>query len=230
MVGIRQKVYVCVHLTKKFLRRDALCFYEVSSILEQRGDFMAIPAEKVKYSFADCLTWGESVRAEIIDGEVYLMSPPKTQHQRVLMALAAQLHNYLDGKRCEVFPAPFGVRLFEETGDNPENVDTMVEPDVSVVCEPDQLDEYGCKGAPAMVIEILSPSTQRHDRITKFNLYQKARVKEYWIVDPISQTVQVFLLNDVGFLCPHEAYGKEDTAKVNVLDGCLVELNKVFAE
>ena len=110
MVGIRQKVYVCVHLTEKFLRRDALCFYEVSSILEQRGDFMAIPAEKVKYSFADCLTWGESVRAEIIDGEVYLMSPPKTQHQRVLMALAAQLHNYLDGKKCEVFPAPFGVR------------------------------------------------------------------------------------------------------------------------
>ena len=191
---------------------------------------MALPVEAVRYTFADCLAWGEDERIEIIDGEAIMMSPPATKHQRVSVALTAQLYSYLEGKKCEVFAAPFAVRLFEREGDAPENVDTVVEPDLSVICDPGKLDEHGCKGAPDLVIEILSPSTQRYDRITKFNLYQRAKVREYWIVDPISQTIQVFLLNDIGFLCPHESYGKEDSAKVAVLDECLIDLSKVFSE
>ena len=88
------------------------------------------------------------------------------------MELAAQLHAHLKGKRRKVYPAPFAVRLFEEEGEHPEDVDTMVEPDISVVCDSSKLDDRGCKGAPDLVIEILSPSTRRHDRMTKFMLYQ----------------------------------------------------------
>ena len=189
---------------------------------------MPMSAPKDHYTFADCLAWGEDERVEIINGEPVMMAPPTRIHQKILMELSRQLANFLEGKKCEVYPAPFAVRLFEKDGDAPEDVDTVVEPDISVVCSQDKLDERGCKGAPDLVAEILSPSTQRHDRLVKLDLYQRAGVREYWIVDPDSSTVQVFLLKD-GYLRPHEVYSEKDIAKVNVLDGCFVELSKVFA-
>ena len=191
---------------------------------------MALPAEKARYTFADVLAWDEHERAEIIDGEAVMMAPPTSTHQEISGALFAQLYNYLDGKQCRVYAAPFAVRLFEKAGDPPEDVDTMVEPDLSVICDRSKIDKYGCKGAPDMVIEILSPSTRRHDRIVKMNLYQRAGVREYWIVNPEDKTIQVMLQDGAGSLRIHEDYGQEDTAKVNVLDGCFIELNKVFAE
>ena len=191
---------------------------------------MALPAEKERYTFADILTWDENERAEIIDGEAVMMAPPSSIHQEIAAELTRQFGNYLEGKRCKVYPAPFGVRLFERDGDAPEDVDTMVEPDISVVCDRSKIDNHGCKGAPDLVIEILSPSTRRHDRLVKLNLYQRAGVREYWIVDPESKSVQVFTQDGGGSLKLHEDYGREDVAKVNVLDGCFIELSKVFPE
>ena len=188
---------------------------------------MPVPAPKDHYTFADCLTWGENERIEIINGEAVMMSPPTRIHQEISGELFRQLANFLEGKKCKVYPAPFAVRLFEKDGDTPEDVDTMVEPDISVVCDHDKLDKHGCKGAPNLVVEVLSPSTQRHDRLVKLDLYQRAGVREYWIVDPDSSTVQVFMLKD-GYLHPHEVYSEKDIAKVNVLDGCFIELSKVF--
>ena len=188
---------------------------------------MPVPAPKDHYTFADCLTWGENERIEIINGEAVMMSPPTRIHQEISGELFRQLANFLEGKKCKVYPAPFAVRLFEKDGDTPEDVDTMVEPDISVVCDHDKLDKHGCKGAPDLVVEILSPSTQRHDRLVKLDLYQRAGVREYWIVDPDSSTVQVFMLKN-GYLHPHEVYSEKDIAKVNVLDGCFIELAKVF--
>ena len=188
---------------------------------------MPVPAPKDHYTFADCLTWGESENIEIIDGEAVMMAPPTRIHQEISGELFRQLANFLEGKKCKVYAAPFAVRLFEKDGDTPEDVDTMVEPDISVVCDHDKLDKHGCKGAPDLVVEVLSPSTQRHDRLVKLDLYQRAGVREYWIVDPDSSTVQVFMLKD-GYLHPHEVYSEKDIAKVNVLDGCFIELSKVF--
>ena len=145
---------------------------------------MALPAEKERYTFADCLTWGEDERIEIVDGEAVMMAPPTTAHQLISGEMFRQLANYLEGKKCRAIPAPFAVRLFEKDGDSPEDVDTMVEPDISIVCDSSKLDKHGCKGAPDMVVEILSPSTQRHDRLVKLGLYQRAGVREYWIVSP----------------------------------------------
>lgn len=190
---------------------------------------MALPAEKERYTFADVLTWDENERAEIIDGEPVMMAPPTTAHQLISGEIFRQLGNYLEGKKCLAIPAPFAVRLFEKNGDSPEDVDTMVEPDISIICDRDKLDKHGCKGAPDMVVEILSPSTQRHDRLVKLGLYQRAGVREYWIVSPEDQTVQVFTLVD-GLLLPREVYDRQGVAKVNVLDGCFIELSKVFSE
>ena len=189
---------------------------------------MALPAEEMRYSFADALTWGENERIEIIGGEAFLMAPPLRVHQEILMALSRQIANYLEGKRCRVYPAPFAVRLFEEEGDAPEDVDTLLEPDITVVCDPGKLDKYGCRGAPDMVVEILSPSTRRHDRVIKYRLYQRAGVREYWIVDPDSKTVQVFRLEDGRYDAP-DVYtsGSVPTA---LWDDFSVDLARVFPE
>lgn len=191
---------------------------------------MVQPAEKENYTFADYLTWDENDRYEIIYGDAVMMAPPKRIHQETLTEIFKQIANFLDDKPCKIYPAPFGVRLFEQDGDSPSDVDTVVEPDISVVCDRSKLDDYGCKGAPDMVIEILSPSTMRNDRLVKFELYRRAGVREYWIVDPNNQSVEVYLRDENNDLRPHEVYTRNDTAKVTVLDGCTVELAKVFPE
>lgn len=190
---------------------------------------LAQRAEDERYSLADVMAWDGPEQMEIIDGEPVMMATPKRLHQAVVAGLTARMYTYLEGKKCRVYPAPFAVRLFEREGDDPEDVDTVVQPDITLVCDPKKLDDTGCKGAPDMVVEVLSPSTQRYDRIVKLELYQRAGVGEYWIVNPADQTVQVFLLKD-GLLRPHESYGRTDIAKVNSLDGCFIELERVFTE
>ena len=174
---------------------------------------MALPAEKTRYTFADVLSWDEDERIEIIDGEAFMMATPSRIHQEISGELFRQLANFLEGKQCRVYPAPFGVRLFARDGDGPEDVDTLVEPDISVVCDRSKLDQHGCKGAPEMVIEILSPSTLRHDRLVKLNLYDQAGVLEYWIVDPQNRAVQVFRRDGGAALRICEEYGHTQVAK-----------------
>lgn len=189
---------------------------------------MAIPAGKLRYTFQDCLAWNRDEHMEIINGEAFMMATPSRRHQEICFEIGRQIGNYLEGKQCRVYLAPFGVRLFEREGDRPEDVDTVVEPDISIVCDGSKLDERGCKGAPDFVAEVLSPSTQRQDQLVKLNLYQRAGVREYWIVDPENKTIRVMLQTDVGILQVHEVYKEDEVAKVNVLDGCFIELGKVF--
>jgi Uma2 family endonuclease len=191
---------------------------------------MALPAEKIPYTLSDYLSWEEGVRIELIYGEAIIRNTPSTAHQRIVGELYRQLANFLDDKPCLVFVSPIAVRLFEEKDDRPQDVDTVVEPDILVVCDNDKLDEIGCKGAPDLVVEVLSPSTRRHDRIVKFNLYQKAGVREYWLIDPEIQTVEVFLLHDSGQLVPTESYSRTDLASVGILPDCTINLEKVFPD
>ena len=189
---------------------------------------MALPQEKC-YTFADIQAWDEDERIELVYGRLVMMATPLRIHQKVSGELFSQLHEYLKGKKCEVYHPPFAVRPFEEDGDFPEKVDTMVEPDISVICDPDKLDAFGCKGAPDLIIEILSPSTQRHDRVTKFNLYQRAGVREYWIVDPANPSVQSFILENGGYKANDFKIAGEQI-KVNVLEDCILDLSQVFPE
>lgn len=104
-----------------------------------------------------------------------------------------------------------------------------MEPDISVICDPAKLDDIGCKGAPDFIIEVLSPSTQRHDRVTKFNLYLSAGVREYWIVDPVSKDVQSFVLED-GHYAARDYRTASDQIKVCVLEDCILDLSQIFNE
>lgn len=188
---------------------------------------MALPQESGTYTFADYLEWDGEGRIEIMDGQFIMMAPPSRIHQEISVELTRQLANYLEGKNCKVYHAPFAVRLFEGKDDAPEDVQTVFEPDISVICDKSKLDDNGCKGAPDLVMEILSPSTARHDLFYKMCRYEQAGVKEYWIVNPEIKTIQVFVLVD-GLYRVHNAYTADDIAKVNVLDGCFIELSRVF--
>lgn len=189
---------------------------------------MLLPQEKY-YTLADVLSWDSLERWELISGVPVMMAPPVRIHQKIVGELFGQLREYLKDKKCEVYPAPFAVRLFEQDGDSPEDVGTMVEPDISVICDPSKLDDIGCKGAPDFIIEVLSPSTQRHDRVTKFNLYLSAGVREYWIVDPVKKDAQSFVLED-GHYAAKEFGIAGDQMKVSVLEDCILDLAQVFGE
>lgn len=182
-------------------------------------------------NFREYLDWPRAERYELIDGEPVLLAAPAPSHQEISGAIYAQMWNYLEGKKkYKAYAAPFDVRLFEKEGDLPEDVDTVVQPDITLVCDLSKIDGRGCKGAPDMILEILSPSTRRYDRLTKLELYQRAGVKEYWIVNPEEQTAQVYLLDEHGLLRLREEYDRKGIAKVNSLNGCFVELSRVFPE
>lgn len=191
---------------------------------------MPMPLENEHYTYADYLKWDGDERFEIINGNVVMMAGPSIEHQNILGQIYRQFAAFLDDKPCNVVMAPFDVRLFEKDSDKPENIDTVVQPDIFVVCDKNKIDKHGIKGAPDLVIEILSPSTQGHDCFVKLNLYQQAGVREYWIVDPESKTVKVLTLDDEGIYHISKAYKPADTVKVNILNGCTIDLSKVFPE
>ncbi len=191
---------------------------------------MPLPNEKTHYTYADYLSFEGDERMEIINGDIVLMSGAAPAHQDISTELVRQFGNFLQGKPCKLEHAPLDVRLFEKAGDDPKDVDTVVQPDILVVCDKSKFDDKGVRGAPDLIIEILSPSTRRHDVLVKFNLYQRAGVREYWIVDPNNKSVQVFLPDENGVYRISEAYGEKDIAKVNVLNGCFIELSKVFPD
>jgi Uma2 family endonuclease len=175
------------------------------------------------FTYDDYLTWDDDVRRELIDGVIYDMAPPLSKHQRVLHNLDLAFGILLRGKKCRVYPAPFGVRIKGHT-----NRDTVLEPDLSIVCDNSKIDKYGCKGAPDIVVEILSPSSKKHDKIVKYELYRLAGVREYWIVDADDRTVDQCILANNGYIV--KRYDETAVVDVQALEGCKIDLNLVFAD
>lgn len=192
----------------------------------------ALPREK-SYTYEDLLSWDDGDRYELYDGIPVAMASPSDVHQDVLGEIYWQIKSYLRGKQCRVFFAPFDVRLFEKPGDKPGDVDTVVQPDLMVVCDPDKIDGHGIYGAPDLVVEITSPSTRRYDRLLKLDRYMRAGVREYWIVDPAERLVWVYTLEEDGFYHTATVYSAgsvQPTVPVGILEGCVIDLTTVFPE
>ncbi len=186
-----------------------------------------------KYTYADYLGWRFSEMVELIQGQIHRMSPaPNLEHQRVSSRLHAMIFRYLEGQPCEIFSAPFDVRLPLPPGRvRDDKIDTVVQPDLCVVCDPAKLDSRGCLGAPDWIIEILSPATSRKDFTEKFDVYQHAGVREYWIIHPFEQTLLVYLRNDAGvFEGRQRPYLRGDMVPSSVFPGWEVDLDLVFPE
>lgn len=184
--------------------------------------------ENALYTYRDYLEWPDGERWELIEGRAYNMTPaPSRSHQKISVALIDELFQYLKEKKCEVYHAPFDVRLPE--GDEEEGeIRTVVQPDIVVICDPSKLDEKGCKGSPDLVMEILSPSTASKDYITKLNLYEKNQVREYWIIHPIDKIVMVYRLSENGKYGRAEVYSEADKVKVGIFDDLVVDLKGIF--
>src|ERR1035437_6969699 len=154
-----------------------------------------------RHTYADYIGWSDGARYELIDGIAYAMSPaPTRRHQEVVGEMYRQIANTLKGSPCQPYIAPFDVRL-PNANEADSDIDTVVQPDISVICDKSKLDERGCRGAPDWVIEVLSSGTASHDQIVKRALYERVGVREYWLVHPADKVVTIYLL-------ANGAYGK----------------------
>jgi Uma2 family endonuclease len=181
-----------------------------------------------RYTLKDYLSWETDERYELIDGVPYMMTSPSSWHQRVSMNLAGTIWNYLrvKGSSCRVYTAPTDLLLF----DTEDNLDAknIVQPDIFVICGGQQ--KRMVSGVPIWVIEILSPSTVRKDQIVKLQKYEQAGVQEYWIVDPLTQYIRVFQLNDDGRYLDSQVYERNDTVRVLSLGDLEIVLADIFED
>ena len=188
---------------------------------------LALRQEK-HYTYADYLTWPDDARYELIDGEAFLMAPaPLIEHQEVAGEVFRQLANQLDGKPCRPYIAPVDVRL-PRADEADAAIDTVVQPDVLVVCDPEKIDRRGVRGAPDWVLEVLSPSTAAHDQIAKRRTYERAGVREYWLVHPGDRTLTVYVLDNGQYGRP-EIYELKDETPIGVLPGVSIAWDALVA-
>ncbi|HHV12812.1 MAG TPA: Uma2 family endonuclease [Clostridiales bacterium] len=180
---------------------------------------MSIPQRQF-YTEADYYKLPEDVRAELIDGQIYYQAAPSRAHQEILMELSGTIRNYIRSKSgsCKVYPAPFAVKLKEDRK-------TIVEPDISVICDKNKLTDKGCTGAPDWIIEIVSSGNSSHDYIRKLNLYSDAGVREYWIINPMKQTIFVYHLEETKFEV--NSYTFQDKIKANIYDDLYIDFQDI---
>lgn len=179
------------------------------------------------YSYADYLNWDFQERVELLMGRIFKMSPaPTSRHQQLSMSISGQLWNHLRSGKCQVFAAPFDVRLPRKSNDD-KDILTVVQPDISVICNENKIDSRGCLGAPDIVVEILSPGNNAVELNNKFTIYEEAGVKEYWIVSPQDNTFQTNTLTNGRFVSsPLLTSGKIVTS--SVLPGFSIDLEELF--
>ncbi|WP_412994257.1 Uma2 family endonuclease [Neobacillus sp. 3P2-tot-E-2] len=183
-------------------------------------------------TYKEYASWDEDKRCEVLDGKIISMAPsPQPSHQEISMQISNEIGSYLRGKVCRAFAAPIDVFLFEDTRHKwiDENVRNWVIPDFIVVCDPDKIKQNKILGAPDLVVEIISSSSAKIDRIDKRLAYQRAGVKEYWIIDPANQLVEVYQLRNHS-LELQNVYKREDTIPVHVLNSLEIDLTVIFPE
>jgi len=183
------------------------------------------------YNYADYLTWQLDEMVELIKGKVSLMSPaPNLGHQRIEKNLIIDIGSYLRGKKCQLFPAPFDVRLYDRKKSLLANQDiySVVQPDVCVVCNPDFLDKQGCNGAPDWIIEILSKGNSKKEMQVKFALYQESGVHEYWIVYPNDFAIHQFILDENKNYQLKAMFTDDDVITPTLFPDLTLDLTQIF--
>ena len=183
------------------------------------------------YSYADYLTWKFKERVELIAGRIFRMSPgPNRRHQKVVGEIFRQFANFLVGKSCEVYTAPFDVRFVKASDTPDQQITNTVQPDICVICDPSKLDDKGCLGAPDLIVEILSPSSVKRDMKHKYDLYQDYGVSEYWVIDPYNQIVHINSMGQDGLYQSIRPYIKDYIIKSSTLPGFELDLRALFEE
>ncbi|SNS36097.1 Endonuclease, Uma2 family (restriction endonuclease fold) [Belliella buryatensis] len=179
------------------------------------------------YTYADYLTWKMDEMVELIKGKIFKQAAaPRVNHQRLSLKISTELYSILKGKKCEVFAAPFDVRLPVKSKKH-EDIDTVVQPDICVVCDPDKLDELGCVGAPDLIVEILSPGNNRKELQNKYEVYEESGVKEYWVIHPNECTLLIYNLIN-GKYQASKLFTHGDVVKSDAVEGFQLDLSEIF--
>ena len=186
--------------------------------------------ETQRYTYADYLTWRDDRRRELINGFIHLTSAPSELHARLTHLMSWLMESFVRKRKrkCRIYHAPFDVRLPLNRETEDDKIYDVVQPDICVVCDLSKLDEKGCIGAPDLIVEVLSPSTLKYDWNYKFNLYEAAGVREYWIVDPIAKVVNAFLLQPDGKYDLGTVYEYHQKAPVYIFEGLEIDLKELF--
>lgn len=189
------------------------------------------PDPSFSYTYADYLKWNFEERLELIRGKIFKMSPaPAPFHQRVASNLNGIFYNILKKKKCKVYPAPFDIRLPVKDKKKDNEINTVVQPDISIICDELKIDARGCCGAPDLVIEILSPGNSHKEVKLKFELYEEAGVKEYWVIYPTEETVAVFLLDEKCKYNGATLYVDGDKIRSEAVHGLIIKVRDVFTK
>ncbi|WP_044235520.1 Uma2 family endonuclease [Haliscomenobacter hydrossis] len=180
------------------------------------------------YTYADYLTWQFQERVELIRGRLFPMSPaPNNLHQRILGNLHVPFWSFFQGQQCQVFLAPFDVRLPVSVKKGQST--TVVQPDISIICDPSKLDVQGCDGAPDLVVEILSPGNSKREMREKYQVYEESGVREYWLVYPLDREVRVYVLNTAGKFIGLAPVIEDDVLQSSIFPNLKIDLKQVFA-
>lgn len=181
------------------------------------------------YSYADYLQWTFEERLELIKGKVFKMTPaPNLYHQDISAIVFTEIFNYLKGKPCKTYAAPFDVRLPRKSEHSDEKIYTVVQPDICVICDLTKLDKQGCIGSPNIVIEILSPGNNQKELRSKYEVYEEAQVEEYWIISPQDESFLQYTLSGDKYV-PSRLMTIGDTVTTPILPGFELDLKTVFA-
>jgi Uma2 family endonuclease len=186
------------------------------------------PDPSITYTYADYLNWQFEERLELFRGKIFKLSAPNTKHQVLLGNTHVQFASFLKKKPCKVFIAPFDVRLPVKNRKKDDEVTTVVQPDLCIVCDESKIDSRGCCGAPDLVVEILSPGNSKKEIRLKHELYEEAGVKEYWIVNPEEENIVVFILNEEGKFSGLKMYAGDDCIPSFAVPGLKVNLTEIF--
>ena len=181
------------------------------------------------YTYYDYLNFPNDEFVEIIDGKIFAMSPaPSRIHQELIMEISAELRNYIKSNKgqCKVYPAPFDVVLINEN-ENENDSKNIVQPDISVICDKNKLNDKGCFGSPDMIVKIVSKFNPGNDYVKKLYLYEKYKVKEYWIVNPMKKNILVYTLTESGYHQP-DLYTFNDKIKVNIVNNLEIDFNGII--
>jgi Uma2 family endonuclease len=188
------------------------------------SDPLEKPEENRHYTYADYLEWEGPERYQLMYGEAFMMSSPTVEHQTISAELTRQLANFLVGKPCRVFAAPLDVRPFPEKD---REDDTVVQPDLLVVCDSDKLSKGSVDGPPDLVIEIVSPSNSQRELFLKFQIYLDAGVREYWVIEPKEKKVQVHILENGHFIS--SVYKEDAVISVTTLPPLSIDLKTLWS-
>ncbi len=184
------------------------------------------------YSYADYLTWKFDQALEIIKGKIFKMAAPSSLHQDIFRVLFLALGNHFKNQRCRLYSAPFDVRLLDRKKSLKANKDvfTVIQPDICIICDLKKIDKAGCLGAPDLMIEILSPGNSKREMKTKKELYAESGVKEYWVVDPNTETITRFNFNDEGVTTSTDIFVSDDVMPSLIFPDFALNLIELFPE